>query len=220
MVIRLNPDMVFIFDLDDTLFREIDYLKSAYKYIARKIRPHNSEALYQAMIDKYHSGENVFNWIISEFGKELPELDMQTLLAWYREHEPEIRLEEDVRDFLDKLKQKKIPLGLITDGRSITQRNKLKALGILDLFDDIIISEEFGTAKPHRANYRYFMDKYGKRDYYFFADNTSKDFFVPHELGWNIFCLKNPGLNIHPQDFTKFPASGNIIGGFKDIELQ
>src|SRR5690606_2171101 len=220
MVIKLNENMMFIFDLDDTLFREMDFLISAYKHIASRLQPEDPEPLFQKMLEKYHSKENVFAWLGSGFGNDIPELDLQKLLAWYREHQPEIKLEEDVREFLDELKLRKIPLGLITDGRSITQRNKLKALGIEDLSNDIIISEEFGSEKPDPRNYVFFEENYKGREFYFFGDNTGKDFIIPEKLGWNIICLKNPGSNIHPQDFENFPASGNIISSFKEIKLQ
>src|SRR5690606_34560020 len=111
-------------------------------------------------------------------------------LKWYREHMPEIKLREGVIEFLEELKNHQVPLGLITDGRSISQRNKLKALKIEGFFDDIIISEEFGSEKPDPENYLYFVNKYGKRDYYYIGDNTGKDFLIPARLGWNIICIK------------------------------
>ena len=52
------------------------------------------------------------------------------------------------KHLLDVLKEKNIPAGLITDGRSVTQRNKLKSLGLLNYFKEVIISEEFGSEKP------------------------------------------------------------------------
>ena len=39
---------------------------------------------------------------------------------------------------------------LITDGRSLTQRLKIQALGLTDLFDDILISEAMQSEKPRR----------------------------------------------------------------------
>ena len=57
------------------------------------------------------------------------------------------------------LRRKNIRLGIISDGRSRTQRNKLRALG-LDWIEDVVISEEFGSEKPCEANYLYFEKKY------------------------------------------------------------
>lgn len=220
MVIKLSKNLMVIFDLDDTLFSEIDYLKSAYRFIAKNIKPDEHLQLYEAMFEKYMAKENVFQWLYSNFGKEVPGLDVPVLLKWYREHMPEIKLREGVIEFLEELKNHQVPLGLITDGRSISQRNKLKALKIEGFFDDIIISEEFGSEKPDPENYLYFVNKYGKRDYYYIGDNTGKDFLIPARLGWNIICIKNAGANVHSQNFNDFPVSGTIISSLKEITLQ
>jgi putative hydrolase of the HAD superfamily len=137
----------------------------------------------------------------------------------YREHIPEIKLSDDTRKFLDRLKAKGGGMGLITDGRSVTQRNKLKALQVLDLFDDLIISEEFGSEKPDPANYRYFEDKYPGSRFYFFGDNTIKDFIIPVQLGWTSICIKDAGENIHPQDIGRLSPDIYLVDRLSDIEL-
>src|SRR5690606_20317114 len=105
------------------------------------------------------------------------------LLEIYRNHVPQIDLSEDTKEILLKIKETGYKLGLITDGRSITQRNKLKALEIEELFDKIIISEEFGSTKPDERNFKAFlMDEID--EYFYVADNPKKDFIVPNKLGW------------------------------------
>lgn len=220
MTIQLKPDSFFVFDLDDTLFQEIDFLHSAYRYIARQLAADAADSLYTEMWHRYQRKENVFEWLLSRFGKMVPNLELTTLLAWYRDHKPELSLAQEVSDFLAVLKQKEIGLGLITDGRSVTQRNKLKALGIEEKFDLIIISEEFGSEKPNPANYEVFIKKFGQRDYWFVGDNTKKDFIIPIRLGWNIICMKDCGKNIHPQILDDLPKTGIVVSSFKDIQLQ
>ena len=41
-----------------------------------------------------------------------------------------------------------LPLGVVTNGHGEQQRAKLAALGMQDRFDAILVSEEFGAAKP------------------------------------------------------------------------
>ena len=96
-------------------------------------------------------------------------------------------------------------LGIITDGRTVTQLNKIEALGLHSLIadEDIVISERFGSEKPSPRNYLYFMNKYGAdARYYYIADNTAKDFIAPNRLGWTTVCLKDNGQNIHKQNFS------------------
>jgi putative hydrolase of the HAD superfamily len=101
-----------------------------------------------------------------------------------------------------ELKANGYKLGLVTDGYSITQRNKLKALGIEELFDLVVISEEFGSAKPSVANFAVFH-QFNTDVYYYIADNPAKDFVSPNALGWQTICLIDAGNNIHKQDFNK-----------------
>ena len=185
-----------VFDLDDTLVKEIDYLKSAFKAIAVKVDSTN-DSLFNQMLFWYQNKENVFQNIESLYGFSVNELKQQ-----YRTHVPDFIQYKGVSELLLRFKEKGCFIGLITDGYSLTQRNKLKALGIEELFDLIVISEEFGSEKPNENNYKVFH-QLATKDYYYIGDNTAKDFLVPNRLGWISVCLLNNGENIHPQDFTK-----------------
>jgi putative hydrolase of the HAD superfamily len=218
MIIKLKQNNYFVFDLDDTLFSEIDFLKSAYKHIAQKIAPSSSQDLYQEMYNWFKKGKNVFS-LLRERYEQMGISDIW-LLKEYREHLPEIQLLDGVEAFLQELKLRKIEMGLLTDGRSLTQRNKLKALHLTGFFSDIIISEEFGSEKPASRNYTYFSNKYPDKEFYFVGDNTSKDFKVPAELGWTTICIKDAGNNIHSQDITQHPKPDMIISSLSEIKLD
>ena len=129
----------------------------------------------------------------------------ETLLHWYRTHKPQISLTDGCKGFLSVIVAKGCRLGIITDGRTVTQLNKIEALGLHSLIadEDIVISERFGSEKPSPRNYLYFMNKYGAdARYYYIADNTAKDFIAPNRLGWTTVCLKDNGQNIHKQKFS------------------
>ena len=219
MVLILKPNSFFVFDLDDTLYPEIEYLLSAYKEIAEKIKVISGDLIYDEMVKKYQSGENVFDWLISTYQKKNDEISISNLLKTYREHLPNISINNETRNFLEALKALNIPMGCITDGRSITQRNKIKALGLGNYFTDIIISEEFGSEKPNEKNYLYFEEKYSGKKFYFIGDNTSKDFIVPLKLNWFTICLKNKGGNIHSQNLEDGILPDLIIDSFEELIL-
>lgn len=190
-------DYVICFDLDDTLYKEIDYLVSAFRKIATYVG--HPEAVDQ-MRDWYYSKENVFEKLIERYDLNVSVSDCLNL---YREHFPNISLDDGVKAYLEELKGHGAVIGLISDGRSSTQRNKIKALGLEDFFDIIIISEEFGSEKPNKANYQAVMYKYPeKKVFYYVADNTAKDFIAPNQLGWRTVCIKDDGRNIHRQDMS------------------
>lgn len=190
-------DTVVCFDLDDTLYKEIDYLKSAYGEVAEFAG--HPEAVEQ-MLEWYQSGENAFNNLIYLYSLDISIADC---LKIYREHFPNIKLEEGAKEYLEGLKECDAKLGIISDGRTLTQHNKLKALGMEGFFDIEIISEEFGSEKPSLANYQAVMDKFPEREIFIYVgDNPSKDFLAPNQLGWRTICLKNDGRNIHGQDMS------------------
>jgi putative hydrolase of the HAD superfamily len=219
MRLEINTNSFFVFDLDDTLFQEIDFLKSAYRHIANVLQSRISCDLYEEMYTRYQRKENVFLWIISQYGRFIRDMDINWFLREYREHLPEIQLRSDATLLLQSLREASVPMGLVTDGRSITQRNKLKALGIETFFQDIIISEEFGSEKPDARNFQYFENRYPGKKFFFIGDNPTKDFIVPLELGWTTVCVKNCGHNIHEQDFDRFPKPHYILSSLQEIEF-
>ena len=112
-------------------------------------------------------------------------------------------------------------MSLITDGRSITQRNKLRALGIESFFKNIVISEEVNSEKPSEYNFRMVMYNKIAENYIYIADNPKKDFITPNKLGWTSICLLDRGHNVHEQVFTNFIEYNPhfIIKSFNEINL-
>jgi len=190
-----------VFDLDDTLYPELSYLQSAYRAIAAALSSHHGLTdVYPQMLAWWQQGANVFENLIATW--QLP-LTVDQLLAQYRNHVPQIQLDEAVRQTLTRLAPTAV-LGLITDGRSLTQRHKIQALGLSAWMSpaDLLISEETGYAKPSEMPYRHFMEAYPASTYYYIADNPQKDFVAPNHLGWTTVCLLDDGHHIHPQDFN------------------
>ncbi|MBY0535080.1 MAG: HAD family hydrolase [Chitinophagaceae bacterium] len=218
MIIKQTNKPFIVFDLDDTLFQEINFLKSAYRHIELLLKPYLQENLADQMYLEYTKGNNAFKWLLERYKEQLPSnVDLNFLLHEYRTHHPTIELNRDAAMFIKSLQRYSIPLGLITDGRSITQRNKLTALGIQNIFETMVISEEFGSEKPNPANYLHFENLFPSSEFYYFGDNTKKDFIAPLALGWKTICVKNKGENIHNQDLTLLSPETLIINSFEEI---
>ncbi|HMG67577.1 MAG TPA: HAD family hydrolase [Chitinophagaceae bacterium] len=219
MTIKITENPMVIFDLDDTLFPEIEFLKSAFKEISTYVFEKTGFDVYDNMLKVYFQKENVFEWLIDRYKSHIPECDLNFLLNMYRNHVPTLKLVKETSGFLEKLHYRKIKMGLITDGRSTSQRNKLRALGIEYYFSDIIISEEFGSEKPNANNYLFFEKKNPGHTFYFIGDNTSKDFIIPAELGWKMICVKDNGSNIHKQDLDPSIKDIKLISSFDEIRI-
>lgn len=197
MDIKIDENTVIVFDLDDTLYNELDYLKSAYIEISKEVQPNNWKQLYTRLFSLYRNKQDVFDFISITF-----RLDKKELIQKYRNHIPNISPFYGVIDTLQKVKNRKGKLAIITDGRSVTQRNKLKKLGLLPYFDHIIISEEIGTEKPNELNFKNVEAHFNLKTYYYIADNFKKDFITPKKLGWKTIALIDNGLNIHSHAHT------------------
>ena len=110
------------------------------------------------------------------------------VLGIYRSHKPDIHLYSSVPEMIENLKAKGIKIGIITDGRPEGQRNKIKALGLESLIDDIIITDELGGTqfrKPCDIAFRIMLTKWrlNPQEVMYIGDNMLKDFQACKQLG-------------------------------------
>lgn len=200
----VTRNKVIVFDLDDTLYKEIDYLKSAYHEIADWFRDHYGiYALWSEMLRYYREKKDVFQEVIDFYKRPV---DKKFLMDMYHAHLPNIQLDNDTRFVLDYLKNNMgYEIAIITDGRSLTQRNKAKALGLYQYLGDeldMLVSEEHGYEKPDKYAYEMVEAFFPQCEYVYVGDNPEKDFLAPNKLGWNTICLLDDGRNIHKQNFN------------------
>lgn len=218
--ITIKRSSIVVFDLDDTLYPEIDFLRSGFRQIADAVLSRNFDDPYEEMLSIYYEGKDPFKELICKY--DYP-FSVDEWLKMYRGHVPDIKLKNEVKDFLARLKAAGCLTGLITDGRSITQRNKLKALELENYFDEVIISEEFGTAKPDAQNYLYFEKKYGKKSYYYIGNNFDKDFIAPNALGWTtigILDIENNHIHKQDHDLDQKYLPKFLIKSFDNIKIE
>jgi putative hydrolase of the HAD superfamily len=215
MGFRLNNNSFIVFDLDDTIYKEIDFVKSAFKEITSLFPESQFEDRVKNMFDDFKNGTDVFSKLLKEFPNSFN--NKSDLIEIYRLHKPNINFLGNSNLFINHLLEKKIPFGIITDGRSITQRNKIAALGLENLHSGLIISEEFGSEKPDLKNFLYFEEKFPGYDFTYIADNTRKDFVSPEKLGWQMVCIKDNGENIHLQNLELLPSDVIIISDFTEL---
>lgn len=201
--------MVVAFDLDDTLYKEADYALSAYREIAIWLDGEfgiPADEAFGAMSRALRDGGNPFDAAQALAGRSLPVVEM---VAAYRRHKPSISLDGVTENALSGLREAGHALCLITDGRSLTQRNKMDALGLWRWFasGDVLISEETGSDKTVPDNFRRVERLHPGGRYAYVGDNPAKDFLHPNAMGWTTICLKDDGRNIHPQ---RVPQGGGF----------
>jgi len=177
--------MVVVFDLDDTLYDEIDFVKSGFKEVAKYL--HNDE-YYSFMLEQFYqygSGK-VFNELIEKFNLDI---SLKKLIEVYRFHKPEISLPQESLELLSF--SKKYNRALISDGHYITQQNKFIALGLNEYIDYCIFTDFYHTKKPELKPFEMVMQQYPNKKYIYISDNPKKDFKAPNRLNWSSIRYKN-----------------------------
>jgi len=181
-----------IFDLDDTLYDEIDYCKSGFRAVAeylhekkQKITP---EQIYQTLWNQFEKGNRTqtFNTALDELGISYDKQFILQLVQTYRNHKPDIKLPELSLNTLEQLKSK-YTLALLTDGFLPAQKLKVQALSIEKYFSEIIYTEELGREfwKPSAFGFEKLLDTLNTpvHQAVYVADNPVKDFIAPNKLG-------------------------------------
>lgn len=216
----MNPRATaVVFDLDDTLFREIDFLHSAYRQIAADL-----SCRYPALVSSveaervlFEAEGNAFDALRQWLPAEVAE-DQLWMRDFYRAHTPSISLMPGATTMLDALADAGYTLGIITDGRIVTQTNKILALGLHHWFrtSDIIISEALKADKLTDTPFRTLMERHPEIERWIYVgDNPAKDILWPRRLGWTTVQLKATPLNIHPQ--PPHPAPDLRIDSLADL---
>ena len=188
--VNTQPINGVIFDLDDTLYSEKQYVRSGYEAVADAL----GDAAYADKLWQYFEAGKP---AIDELLNELSCIDKKAeCLKIYREHLPQITLYDGVTEMINKLKSKGIKVGIITDGRVSGQKNKIKALDLENLVDDIIITDELGGIqfrKPCDIAFRIMQRRWRIpfEQIVYVGDNLTKDFQAPKQLGMQTIWFEN-----------------------------
>lgn len=181
---------VLVFDLDDTLFPEHEFVLSGFQVVSNWVaKKYSLLEFFEVAWQFFKEGKRnqIFNLTLEKLGVEYDPCMIQELVQIYRQHKPIISLHEDAKWAINHFKRSK-KLGLITDGYLLTQQNKVEALKIEGSFDAIIYSDLYGREnwKPSSFSYKKIMESLrcqGKECVYV-GDNPSKDFVTAKKLGW------------------------------------
>lgn len=204
-----------IFDLDDTLFQEQDFVESSYREIARRladVHRIDPEEPLKIMTESENAFDSLAQWLET---KGFPE-DIVWMLNVYRTHFPTITLAPDVAEALLRLRRAGCQMRIMTEGRELTQSNKIKALGLdrLMTLPPLIFTprERGGEGK----NFEVAAAGINAERFVSVGDNPLKDFSQPLSLGWLTVAIADSGRNIHPQDFSTI-CPHHIISSVADL---
>lgn len=179
--------MLYVLDIDDTLYMECDYVRSGFQAVGKWLQDNRDIVgffnLAWSLFERGFKGK-LFNFAMEELGVEDPAI-VDLLVQIYREHEPDISLLPDAKEFI--IKHTAQELAIITDGHSAAQWSKIKALGLESRIGQIIVTGDLGN-DYWKPDCRAFIIAQGVRspeECVYIADNPIKDFLAPKKLGWN-----------------------------------
>jgi putative hydrolase of the HAD superfamily len=189
-----------VFDLDDTLYPERDFVLSGFRAVAQWVETHLSvqrDQGYANLCALYESGVrgDTFNrWLAAQgiTGEAL----IPQLVQVYRQHPPCLIPFHEAPELLIRL-HRHYRLGLVSDGYLDVQRRKLAALGLEPHFDAIVFSDEWGrdawkpSIKPFQA-VLHRLDVTPSSAIYV-ADNPLKDFLGARQVGMFTVRIQHPG---------------------------
>ncbi|MBQ5534439.1 MAG: HAD-IA family hydrolase [Lachnospiraceae bacterium] len=185
------PIKAVIFDLDDTLISEYQFIVSGYRYMAEymtgrtgRTPKETEDKLWELSKTSY---ANVFNRLFDEWGIPYSDADIKELVAVYRDHPARLTFYPDVLPALQGIKDKGIPMGIISDGDPGRQRNKLKTVDGDRWFDHVILTDEFGGARYRKPDPRGFVTMtelmgVDASQMIYVGDNPAKDFHIAQDM--------------------------------------
>ena len=221
-MVQIYKDEAVIFDLDDLLYKEFDFMRSGFWVIAQRVSVDDPKKVFRLMMSQYFLGNAALSWLCNDYLEGKSNHTLQSVLEIYRNHKPDISLSVETFRFLSQLKENGNKMGLITDGRSITQRNKIEALGLNKWIQEFTISGELGFEKPSEKPFLYFEEKFTCQKFVYLADNYNKDFIAPNRLGWRTIALLDNGMNIHTmqENLNELNYPKETINSFFEFEVS
>lgn len=195
----LGDVRVVVFDIDDTLYLERDYVLSGFAAVARHVEDVYGCPEFAATCTRlFEQGArgDVFNRGLQELGLPVEPAAVRELVTLYREHTPDIQLLPDSLDLLGQLCGRR-ELAVISDGPLSSQQRKVHALGLSQWVDDVLLTDAWGRDfwKPHSRAFAAVEARFAVKgsDCVYIADNPHKDFIAPRARGWSTVRVRRPG---------------------------
>jgi putative hydrolase of the HAD superfamily len=208
-----------VFDLDDTLYDEVEYCKSGFAAVAQFLADSPgvpaAEQIFDAFWNQFAAGNHTktFNVALYQLGISYDDKLIEELVKVYRNHTPKITLPQDSRDILNQLSSK-YTLALLTDGFLPAQKLKVQALGIEKYFKCIIYTEELGRQfwKPSPVGFERLLQTLNVKpqNVAYVADNPAKDFIAPNKMGFLTVQINRPA-RIHTESAAEPVAAAKYV---------
>lgn len=181
--------IIIVFDLDDTLYEELSFVRSGMRVVADYLSPIlglKQSRIYEELIQELHlNREKVFDRFLLKYRKSNQKL-IKNCVSVYRSHEPSLNLFPEARSCLARLQEH--PLYIVTDGNQIVQRKKFHSLGLDLLVRRCFFTYAHGLHRKKPSPYCFEkicdLENVLPQSVVYIADNPHKDFVGIKPLGF------------------------------------
>jgi putative hydrolase of the HAD superfamily len=205
-----------VFDVDDTIYDQ----QAPYRKAMERVFPdfdmaninkayirfrHYSDTGFPRVIAGEWTTEYFRFWRTLETLKEFgyPEIDEALGMHFQKVYEEElenITMLDEMRMTLEFLKQKRIPVGVITNGPTEHQLKKVKQLGLYDYVEPhrVIVSQATGFQKPQKEIFNLAAHQFGMNPEttLYVGDSYDNDVMGAHNGGWRSMWFNHRGREL------------------------
>ncbi|SFS00283.1 putative hydrolase of the HAD superfamily [Agrococcus baldri] len=209
-----------IFDLDDTLMPELDYVRSGYAHVSRLLSDRLSvpaPRIEQDLWTIFRSPDRsrAYNRLLELYGVSDPAL-VRDCIRSYRAHLPEVSLSDADSKLLDWCLSWG-PVGVVTDGPRVMQAAKAQALGLTERGIQVVLSDDLGGRVGWKPSPAGMLEACRRMEIcpdraVYVGDNPAKDFIAAHAAGMHAIRFRTRGQLHHAVE----PAAGAEA----DIEIS
>jgi putative hydrolase of the HAD superfamily len=185
-----------LFDIDDTLFDTTTLAKmarvNAVKAMVESGLPiHDVQRGYKPLVkivEEYGANyDQHFDRLLEVFGhKQDPKVIAAGIVAYHDTKLAYLKPDPDVIPTLIALRDKGCKIGIVSNGRSVKQWEKIIRLGLQHFFHKVVISEEVGVEKPESKIFDIALKK--------LHVNADEAVYVGDTLETDVFGANKAGL--------------------------
>lgn len=184
-----------LFDIDDTLFDSGTLAKMARMNAIKAMiecglpikNVQKGYSLLMKIVEKYGSNyDEHFDRLLETLGcTRDPKIIAAGIIAYHDTKLGYIKPNPDVIPTLIALRDEGCKLGIVSNGRSVKQWEKLIRLGLHHFFDAVIISEDVGSEKPQSKIFRVALEELGVKpeETIYVGDDSETDVLGANKAG-------------------------------------
>jgi len=214
--------MILVFDLDDTLYNEMDFIEGGFKAVSTYLsNTYDLPETFGDMCSIFNKeGRNhVFNKILKKYNIFSTD-KLKKCVSIYRYHKPNIKIYDSAKRCIQRFLT--WPKYIVTDGNKLVQANKIKALNIKHFFKHIYITRNYGIDKEKPSTYCFkkiqSKENVQTKRIVYIGDNSNKDFVNLKKIGIKTIRIKQ-GFYKDVFISKKYEAE-YIISSFDELDEQ